>query len=199
MKPIKIHTDNDQVQSTITHLENTVYSLNVAIFKAEQLTNSKLDNDAANQIKKDPTTWINTWIDNTTNVAFIDSTMDFKLDSRGLKNTYNDFVDYCQPKIGLWNSIDTVYQNNKFEVKKEVYDAVEKNASLYLTTEPAKVEYEYLVKLAELLNFGFENKHLNILSRPSIVNNINRLKLKVSPAANDFNIVVNPYSLTLDK
>ena len=198
MKPIKIYTNQQQLENVIADVEKNLQTLNDAVKRAENITNNKLDNYEANRLKEEPTDFLTDWVNVTNDVAFALSPIDFKLDSRGLRSIFYDFVEFAQPKVQIWNTLDTVYQNNQFQLKKEVYEKIKNDCSLFITTETAKAEYDFLITLANHLNVGFEKGYLNINTRPQIVNSIHGLKLDVLPGHTDFSIIVNPYSV-LDK
>jgi hypothetical protein len=56
-------------------------------------------------------------------------------------------------------------------------------------------KFKYFKDLKTLLNNGFDNGFLNINARPQIISTIKELNLEVPEDKNEYEVVINPYSL----
>ena len=196
---ILIHFEENAYNLSKDALQLQLQELNYALELVENFTNSKLSNTDAILFKEQPKVFLTEWINSTTDKAFILSPLEFKLDTRGLRDAFNNIIDYANLKSGVWDYLECNYQNNRFELKKEVLTDLKNQCSTFAITNEAKEKYYFLTELATILNKGFDNNFFANHIKPSLIAGFNgNFKFEVPTGENEYKIVLNHNVINVD-
>jgi hypothetical protein len=146
-------------------------------------------------IKEDATEVIASHVLNSVPETLQNASFDFKLQSLGFEGAYNDISDYVTNIRGSWISYEYEVKNAKFVISELTKNLTREKHTIYVDSELDLQKFKYFKELKTLLNNGFENGFLNIYARPQIISTIKELNLEVPEDKNEFEVVINPYSL----
>lgn len=175
--------------------------LNELKSKIEDFTGSKVNKSelslsglkSIDTLINNPEDLIRNYVNESTPEDFKNANFDFKLEALGLKNSYNEIIDFITENKSKWISYKYHLNKGVFEFKD--FEDIKQKHTMYAESETELTKLDYFNKLKDLLNNGFESGFLNINARPDMIRTIRELNIDVPKGESDFKVVVNPYTI----
>lgn len=192
MKKVINFNENNYL-AEVQSIELGCKKLNDLKLKVEAFTGLKINSKQTFELYSNPIDIIKAHVNNVTPESLQNANFDFKLEALGMKDSYNEIVNYVSENYNTWFTYEYEFEKGVYVFKE--YEKIKHFHTMYAESETELTKLDYFNKLKDLLNNGFESGFLNINARPDMIRTIRELNIDVPKGESDFKVVVNPYTI----